>query len=461
MSERINLVPEGSDITIDDFLEENSEKGIYRLHRSAFTNEELFELEMKYIFENNWVYLAHESQVPDNNDYYTSYIGRQPVILARNKEGDLHCMINSCSHRGAQLCRHKKGNKATYTCPFHGWTFNNSGKLLKVKDPRHAGYPECFNKEGSHDLKQVKMANYKGFIFASLNDDVQPIGDWLGGSTKILDMIVNQSPEGLEVLRGTSTYTFDGNWKLQAENGADGYHVSAVHWNYAATTARRKETEAVKEDNIKAMNAGKWGRQGGGFYSFENGHMLLWTQWENPQDRPNYAYRDEYVASYGEAMADWMIERSRNLCLYPNVYIMDQFGSQIRMLRPIAVDKTEVSIWCIAPKGESDEARARRIRQYEDFFNVTGMATPDDLEEFRSCQEGYNGIKLEWNDMCRGSEHWIQGADEGVAAIDLKPLMSGVKTEDEGLYTVQHRYWHEEMKKALEQEQQLHGANSD
>src|SRR5690606_38363950 len=132
-------------------------------------------------------------------------------------------------------------------------------------------------------------------------------------------------------------------------------------------------------------------RQGGGFYSFENGHMLLWTQRENPQDRPNYAYRDDYVAKYGEAMADWMIGRSRNLCLYPNVYIMDQFSSQIRVLRPIAVDKTEVSIWCIAPKGESDEARARRIRQYEDFFNVTGMATPDDLEEFRSCQEGYNG----------------------------------------------------------------------
>ena len=395
MSQRINLVPEGSDISIDDFLEENSEKGIYRLHRSAFTNEELFELEMKYIFENNWVYLAHENQVPNNNDYYTSYIGRQPVILARNKEGELHCMINSCSHRGAQLCRHKKGSKATYTCPFHGWTFNNSGKLLKVKDPRHAGYPECFNKEGSHDLKQVKMANYKGFIFASLNDDVQPIEEWLGGSTKILDMIVNQSPEGLEVLRGTSTYTFDGNWKLQAENGADGYHVSAVHWNYAATTARRKETEAVKEDNIKAMNAGKWGRQGGGFYSFENGHMLLWTQWENPQDRPNYAYRDDYVANYGEAMADWMIGRSRNLCLYPNVYIMDQFSSQIRMLRPIAVDKPGVSIWCIAPNGDSDDSRARRIRQYEDFFNVSGMATPDDLEEFRSCQEGYNGIKLE------------------------------------------------------------------
>lgn len=251
MSERINLIPEGSDIAIDDFLEENAEKGIYRLHRSAFTNEELFELEMKHIFESNWVYLAHETQIPDNNDYYTTYIGRQPVIVARNKEGELHCMINACSHRGAQLCRHKKGNKATYTCPFHGWTYNNSGKLLKVKDPRGAGYPDAFNKDGSHDLKQVKLANYKGFLFASLKDDVEPIEDWLGGSTKILDMIVNQSPEGLEVLRGTSTYTFDGNWKLQAENGADGYHVSAVHWNYAATTARRKEHEAKKKTILK------------------------------------------------------------------------------------------------------------------------------------------------------------------------------------------------------------------
>jgi benzoate/toluate 1,2-dioxygenase subunit alpha len=71
------------------------------------------------------------------------------------------------------------------------------------------------------------------------------------------------------------------------------------------------------------------------------------------------------------------------------VYLMDQFSSQIRQHRPISVDKTEVTIYCIAPKGESAEARARRIRQYEDFFNASGMATPDDLEEFRGCQMSY------------------------------------------------------------------------
>jgi len=437
---------------LDQFLIEDHEKGDYRLHRSAFTDEALFELEMKHIFEGNWIYLAHESQIRQNNDYYSTYIGRQPIFIARNRQGELNAFINACSHRGAQLCRNKRGNKATYTCPFHGWTFNNSGKLLKVKDPEDAGYPEGFNKEGSHDLKKVpKFANYKGFLFGSLNDDVQSLEEFLGEAAKIIDMIVDQSEEGLEVLRGSSTYTFEGNWKLQAENGADGYHVSAVHWNYAATTSRRKAAEAEREDNIRAMDAGKWGKQGGGFYSFTNGHLLLWSQWANPQDRPNYPRREAFAEKFGKPTAGWMIERSRNLCLYPNVYLMDQFGSQIRLLRPLSVNKTEVTIYCIAPKGESAKARSQRIRQYEDFFNVSGMATPDDLEEFRTCQAGFAGSASPWNDMCRGATHWVQGADDAAKQIGLKPLMSGVKTEDEGLYTLQHRYWLDVMKKATKE----------
>jgi benzoate/toluate 1,2-dioxygenase alpha subunit len=435
--------------SIDDFLVEDSERGDYRLHRSAFTDEALFELEMQHIFEGNWIYLAHESQIPNNNDYYTLFIGRQPVVIARNRQGELNALVNSCTHRGAMLCRYKRGNKATYTCPFHGWTFNNSGKLLKVKDPEGAGYPDCFNKEGSHDLKKVaRFESYRGFLFGSLNADVLPLKEYLGEAARIIDLIVDQSQDGLEVLRGSSTYTYEGNWKLTAENGADGYHVSAVHWNYAATTSHRKQ-ENTREDPIRAMDAGSWGRQGGGFYAFEHGHMLLWSRWSNPEDRPNFSRRDEFASRCGAETADWMIQNSRNLCLYPNVYLMDQFGSQIRVLRPLSVNKTEVTIYCVAPKGEPAEARARRIRQYEDFFNVSGMATPDDLEEFRACQQGYAARALEWNDMCRGAKHWIDGPDEAACKIGLTPVMSGVKTEDEGLYTIQHRYWVETMKKAL------------
>lgn len=436
---------------LEDALVEDPEKGVYRVRRSVFTDEELFELEMKHIFEGNWVYLAHESQIPNVGDYFTTNIGRQPVVISRDKQGELHALINACSHRGAMLCRRKTDNRTTFTCPFHGWTYNNAGKLFKVKDPRGAGYPEQFNTDGSHDLTKVaRFESHRGFLFGSLNPDVKPLSEHLGDAAKVIDMVVDQSPEGLEVLRGSSTYTFDGNWKLQTENGADGYHVSATHWNYAATTARR--TSGESRNDTKNMDAGGWSKQQGGFYSFEHGHLLLWTKWLDPANRPLGERRDELVAEFGEEKADWMIGVSRNLCLYPNVYLMDQFSSQIRHLRPISVDKTEVTIYCIAPKGESATARAQRIRQYEDFFNATGMATPDDLEEFRSCQKTYQADAAPWNDLSRGAVHQIEGPDEDAERIGLNPLASGVRTEDEGLYPIQHGYWLETMRRALDAE---------
>lgn len=436
---------------INSMIQADKEKGLYRCRRDMFTDPELFELEMEHIFEGNWVYLAHESQVANPNDYYTTYIGRQPVVITRNKEGELTCLINACSHRGAVLCRRKTDNKATLTCPFHGWSFNNSGKLIKVKDPDGAGYPESFNCNGSHDLKKVRMENYRGFLFGSLNDDVVPLSEHLGEAGKIIDMMVDQSPEGLEVLRGSSTYVYDGNWKMQAENGADGYHASATHWNYVATIARRKA--GMSADDVKAMDLSTFNKQVGGFYAFENGHILLWANWPNPEDRPLFERRDELVSKFGENRADWMIGKLRNLCLYPNVFLMDQMSSQIRHFRPVSVDKTEVTIYCIAPKGESDEARAHRIRQYEDFFNASGMATPDDLEEFRACQEGFHAIKLPWNDLSRGAKHWIKGQDNEAKSIDLHPLLSGQKAEDEGLYVAQHHYWQEKMLEAARKKQ--------
>mgnify|MGYP001299684104 CR=1 FL=1 len=438
-------------------LQDDPEQHHYRLDRSAFTDEQLFELEMKYLFEGNWVYLAHESQIPNVNDYFTVTVGRQPVVITRDKTGKLHGLVNACSHRGAVLCRFKKGNKGSFTCPFHGWTYSNTGKLLKVKDQTpEAGYPPSFNCEGSHDLAKLgAFESYRGFLFGSISPDVAPLAEFLGEATKIIDMIVDQSPEGIEVLRGASTYTFDGNWKMQAENGADGYHVSQVHWNYVATNARRGL--GGKIDNIKAMDLGGWAKHGGGSYAFENGHVLLWTNWANPENRPLWARRDEWVQQFGQARADWMLGKSRNLCVYPNVYLMDQTSTQIRVLRPISVDKTEVTIYCMAPKGEPPAARERRLRQYEDFFNATGMATPDDLEEFRSCQQGFAANGMKWNDLSRGATHWVRGPDETAALIGLQPQLSCVKTEDEGLYIGQHRYWLDAMRKAVAAEQQLQG----
>ena len=428
---------------------ENPEQGVFRCRRDVFTDANLFDLEMKHIFEGNWVYLAHESQLSEPNDYFTSWIGRQPVVVTRDKGGELHAVINACAHRGATLCRRKHGNKGSFTCPFHGWTFANTGKLLKVKDGKTGDYPESFNTEGSHDLTRVaRFANYRGFLFGSVNPDVKSLEDHLGSTRVIIDQIVDQAPEGLEVLRGSSTYVYDGNWKLQMENGADGYHVSAVHWNYSATMGHRNyETEGTR-----TVDANGWSKSVGGVYGFDNGHILLWTDTLNPEVRPIYAHREELEQRLGKAKADLIVGQTRNLGLYPNVYLMDQFSTQIRVVRPISVDQTEVAIYCFAPKGEAAAERALRIRQYEDFFNVSGMGTPDDLEEFRACQTAYTGAGDLWNDLSRGAVHWVEGADDNAKAMGLEPLISGNRSEDEGLFVRQHEYWAQTLIAALDAE---------
>jgi benzoate/toluate 1,2-dioxygenase alpha subunit len=276
---------------------------------------------------------------------------------------------------------------------------------------------------------------YRGFLFGSLNADVLPLADYLGETRVIIDQIVDQAPEGIEVLSGSSSYIFDGNWKLQMENGCDGYHVSSVHYNYAATMGRRAE------GGTKAVDANGWSKAVSGVYGFDHGHILLWTRVLNPEVRPVWEQKDALEQRLGKERAGFIVEQSRNLALYPNVFLMDQFSTQIRVVRPIDVNRTEVTIYCFAPKGESAELRATRIRQYEDFFNVSGMGTPDDLEEFRSCQSAYTGAGALWNDLSRGAKRWIAGPDDNAKAMGMKPLLSSERSEDEGLFVRQHEYW--------------------
>lgn len=432
---------------INNALVIDKEKGIYQCNRAIFTDESLFELEMKAIFEGNWIYLAHESQIAEPGDYYTLTMGRQPIIITRDKDGQLHGMINSCSHRGAMLASRKSGNKTSFTCPFHGWTFNNSGNLLKAKDEKTGAYPPCFKQAGSHDLKHLPhFASYRGFLFGSLSADVLPLEEYLGDTRQVIDLIVDQAPDGLEVLKGASTYTYDGNWKLQMENGADGYHVSVVHWNYASTMSRRN----YDANCTPTVDANGWSKSIGGVYGFKQGHMLLWTRALNPQVRPVFKHLTRLSQRFGATRADLMVNETRNLCLYPNVYLMDQFSTQIRVVRPLAVNKTEVTIFCFAPKGECAEDRALRIRQYEDFFNVSGMGTPDDLEEFRACQQGYNASNLPWSDMSRGATRWLEGPDDNAQAMDIHPLLSGPRSEDEALYISHHHHWQQILLRSLQ-----------
>jgi benzoate/toluate 1,2-dioxygenase alpha subunit len=173
-----------------------------------------------------------------------------------------------------------------------------------------------------------------------------------------------------------------------------------------------------------------------------NGHSVIWIDYPNPQDRPNYEQRAALAARFGEHRAYWMLNRVRNLLFYPNVFFMDQTSTQLRVIHPLTVDKTRVSTYCIAPVGESSAARAHRLRQYEDFFNASGVGTPDDLAAFEACQQGYQGRLVRWQQgYVRGAQRLLLGADTEAQALGIQPDASVKDFRDETIYHGHYRQW--------------------
>lgn len=413
---------------------------VFTIDRALFTDPALFELEMKYIFEGGWIYLGHESQLSRPHDFLTMAIGRQPVLLTRNKAGEIGGFVNACPHRGATVCQVKRGNQQILTCPYHGWAFNTNGENVNVKDYAAGAYTDAFDRL-NHDLTRIRVGLYRGFIFGSLNPAVADLEDHLGGARAFIDLLVDQAPQGLEVVRGSTDYTYAGNWKLQIENGVDGYHFDTLHRSFMGVVRRRM---ASGKDTVKAIDVEGLMKPSlaNGCYDLGNGHTLIWFDLPNPQDRPLYELRPELAARLGEAHAHWMMDRLRNLLVYPNVFFMDQTSTQMRVIQPLTVDKTRVSTYCIAPVGESAASREQRLRRYEDFFNASGVGTPDDLAVFEACQRGYKGSLVRWQQgYFRGMGRMTSGGDSDAQALGVHPYSSSRNAMDETLFHGQYRQW--------------------
>jgi benzoate/toluate 1,2-dioxygenase alpha subunit len=418
--------------------------GRSQVHRSVYTDPAIFDLEMKYIWERVWVYICHESQLKKPGDYVTGSLGRQPIFAIRDKQGDIGVFVNACSHRGAMLCRLSRGNARILACPYHGWTFSTDGNLIAPKEESTGAYPDSFDKQSLRLKRIPRVEFYKGFIFACLDADIEPLDEYLGDAKCFIDMLADQGPS-LEILDCVCSYVYKGNWKLQAENGVDGYHPSTVHWNFIATQKHRAKTDAAG-DKVIGMNPMT---AAGGYFDFGHGHTMIWGDWTNPEDRFNYSRHGEFAERMGKLRADWVVGRLRNLLLYPSVFLMDQQSSQIRVIQPLAVDRTKVTIFGVAPSGETPAERTQRIRYYEDFFNASGMATPDDLSEFNASQMGFQGRALGESDLSRGAKRRITGPNQYAKDLGLNPRSSGARIDDEGIYLGQFEYWLELLTRGL------------
>ena len=194
-----------------------------RVHRSLYTDPAIFELEMRRIFGGSWVYLAHESQVAAPNGFFRTRLGLRPIVVTRDASGRLHGLYNRCSHRGATICRQDSGTAKQFQCPYHGWTFRNTGELTGVPWPD--GYAGDLQ-DGRFDLARIpRLESYRGFIFGTLNMAAPSLADHLGPVRRPIDEWLDRHPGAALEVREANRLKFRGNWKLAYDNAADGYHV--------------------------------------------------------------------------------------------------------------------------------------------------------------------------------------------------------------------------------------------
>lgn len=360
----------------------------------------------------------------------------------------MRAFVNSCPHKGARLAQVRQGNARLHVCPYHSWSFDSAGRNKAVKWKAAGCYSEAFDRD-DHGLALLpRFADHRGFLFGSLSADVPDLGEYLGEAAKLLDLVADQSEEGLELVPGQVTFTYEANWKLQLENCSDAYHFTSAHPSYIRVLERRQQEMSADVVASVWENSDYWKEEtkgvGGGSFSFANGHVLNWGVFGVTPAIPLYERAGELAERHGEARRDWMFNM-RNLTIFPNLQVAENASSQLRVIRPLGPGLTEMRTWCIAPKGESAAARRQRIRQYEDFFNPTGMATPDDTVSYENCQIGFAAVTEPWlQGYARGMTASVAGGNRFADRIDLYPehsVLADSQLCDETLYHSYYRAW--------------------
>ncbi len=396
------------------------------VHRSIYTDPQIFEAEMIKIFGGSWVYLAHESEIPNPHDFKTTTLGRRPVIVTRGGDGRLHALLNRCTHRGSLVCATEQGNAKRFQCPYHNWTFANDGELLAVTFPE--GFGPAFDRR-AHDLGRLpRLESYRGFIFGSLNREVEPVAEWLGNARPTLDWAIDKD-EALSrrwrVVKGTH-YTFRANWKHQNDNNCDPYHVPFLHASAARMNQERygagKGLDHVKGDRNRMY-----------VQYLGNGHKLfdqrpeMGASWPRTRPIPGKethaaAILETCGAERGMEYLELVGRSGINLIIYPNLFIMGH--GMFAVYEPVAVDRTNTRYYATLFEDAPEEFNTLRIRFVEDFNNLAGR---DDNDAMERIQDALAVIpEMEWLDFSRGL-----GTDR--ESVDASGVVTGNVMDDTGV----------------------------
>jgi phenylpropionate dioxygenase-like ring-hydroxylating dioxygenase large terminal subunit len=382
-----------------------------RVHHDLYLSEEVFRLEQEHFFANTWNYVGHDSQIAKPGDYLTVDIGGRPLIVVRHADDDIRVLMNRCAHKGSRVVSAPCGNTGkVFRCPYHAWTYRTDGSLLNT--PVKQGYEgtalrECENGQGLAAAKHVRV--YRGFIFTKLNDAGPSFEDYFGDSLSSIDNMADRSPEGeLETAGGCLRYTHPCNWKMFIENLNDTMHPMVVHESSAGTAVKMWLGQPADKPKPMAIEQFAPFMSDYQFFDdmgvrvFDNGHSFSGVNFSIHSKYSGVpGYEEAMVAAYGEQRAHDILGLTRhNTVYFPNLTIKGAIQA-IRVVRPIAVDKTIIESWTFRLKGAPPQLLQRTAmysRLINSPFSVVGH---DDLHAYRGIQEGLKASGNDWVSLHR------------------------------------------------------------